>query len=66
MGVLTNCVTAAASFTLFYLLLNGSGVGRSYDDELDVVDWGKAPRLLGLTGREGSVWGPAPAAAMVG
>lgn len=46
MEVFTNCATANASFTLFYLLLNGSGVGRAYDDELVVVDWGRAPRLL--------------------
>ncbi|SDE25650.1 hypothetical protein SAMN04487779_10252 [Belnapia rosea] len=46
MEVFTNCSTANASFTLFYLLLNGSGVGRAYDDELVVVDWGRAPRLL--------------------
>ncbi|MGG5888557.1 recombinase [Falsiroseomonas sp. HC035] len=46
MEVFTNCATAAASFTLFYLLLNGSGVGRAYDDELMAVDWGQAPRLL--------------------
>lgn len=46
MEVFTNCATASASFTLFYLLLNGSGVGRAYDDELIAVDWGKAPRLL--------------------
>ncbi len=46
MEVFTNCATAAASFTLFYLLLNGSGVGRAYDDELAAVDWGHAPRLL--------------------
>lgn len=46
MEVFTNCATAIASFTLFYLLLNGSGVGRAYDDELVAVDWGQAPRLL--------------------
>jgi hypothetical protein len=46
MEVFTNCATAIASFTLFYLLLNGSGVGRAYDDELIAVDWGHAPRLL--------------------
>ena len=46
MEVFTNCATANASFTLFYLLLNGSGVGRAYDDELIAVDWGRAPRLL--------------------
>jgi ribonucleoside-triphosphate reductase (formate) len=39
MEVFTNCSTAATSFLLFYLLLNGSGVGRAYDDDLMVVDW---------------------------
>jgi len=46
MELFTNCATAAASFTKFYLLLNGSGVGRSYDDALMAVDWANAPRLL--------------------
>ena len=39
MEVFTNCATAIVSFAKFYLLLNGSGVGRSYDDALTVVDW---------------------------
>ncbi|HEY8613788.1 MAG TPA: recombinase [Roseomonas sp.] len=46
MEVFTNCATAIASFAEFYLLLNGSGVGRAYDDELSLVDWGQAPELL--------------------
>ena len=46
MEVFTNCATAITSFALFYLLLNGSGVGRAYDDELVAVDWGRAPTLL--------------------
>ena len=46
MEVFTNCATAITSFAEFYLLLNGSGVGRAYDDELCVVDWGQAPTLL--------------------
>ncbi len=46
MEVFTNCATAIASFAKFYLLLNGSGVGRSYDDELIVVDWAQAPDIL--------------------
>ena len=46
MEVFTNCATAAASFAKFYLLLNGSGVGRSYDDALMAVDWAQAPALL--------------------
>ncbi len=44
--VFTNCATAIASFAKFYLLLNGSGVGRSYDDALVAVDWANAPTLL--------------------
>ncbi|WP_240759400.1 recombinase [Lichenicoccus roseus] len=46
MEVFTNCATAITSFAKFYLLLNGSGVGRAYDDELCAVDWGQAPTLL--------------------
>jgi hypothetical protein len=46
MEVFTNCATAIASFAKFYLLLNGSGVGRAYDDALTAVDWANAPRLL--------------------
>jgi ribonucleotide reductase alpha subunit len=45
MEVFTNCSTAAASFSKFYLLLNGSGVGRSYDDAMMLVDWEYAPEL---------------------
>jgi len=44
--VFTNCSTAIASYIKFYMLLNGSGVGRAYDDALMVVDWKKAPTLL--------------------
>ena len=43
--VFTNCSTAATSYLLFYLLLNGSGVGRSYDDDMMLVDWDCAPIL---------------------
>lgn len=38
MELFTNCATAIASFASFYVLLNGSGGGRSYDDELIAVD----------------------------
>ena len=44
--VFTNCSTAAFSYSLFYLLLNGSGVGRSYDDDLMIVDWARGPRVF--------------------
>ena len=46
MEVFTNCSTSAASFVTFYLLLNGSGVGRAYDDDLMVVDWSKMPIVV--------------------
>ncbi len=45
MEVFTNCATAIASFAKFYLLLNGSGVGRAYDDSLMATDWAQAPDL---------------------
>jgi ribonucleotide reductase alpha subunit len=45
MEVFTNCSTAAASYIKFYLLLNGSGVGRLYDDDLMTTDWDKAPNI---------------------
>lgn len=46
MEVFTNCSTAAASFLSFYLLLNGSGVGRCYDDSMMQVDWRLAPTVV--------------------
>ncbi len=45
MEIFTNCSTASTSYLLFYLLLNGSGVGRSYDDDLMVVDWDYMPDI---------------------
>lgn len=41
--VFTNCSTSSSSYILFYLLLNGSGVGRSYDDDMCVVNWDNMP-----------------------
>lgn len=46
MEVFTNCSTAAASFLTFYLLLNGSGVGRAYDDAMMVVDYSYLPIVV--------------------
>lgn len=43
--VFTNCSTAAASFVSFYLLLNGSGVGRAFDDDMMVVNYDFAPQI---------------------
>jgi len=45
MEVFTNCATSSTSFLLFYLLLNGSGVGRCYDDDMILVNWDHAPNL---------------------
>lgn len=45
-GLLTgNCSTASNSYLLFYLLMNGSGVGRAYDDDMCIVDWDNMPNL---------------------
>lgn len=44
--VYTNCSTSAMSFLTFLLLLSGSGVGRSYDDDMMVVDWGNLPIIV--------------------
>jgi adenosylcobalamin-dependent ribonucleoside-triphosphate reductase len=50
--VFTNCSTAAASFLVFYLLLNGSGVGRAYSDALMLVDWERMPKVIPVIDRE--------------
>lgn len=43
-GMLTgNCSTAPLSFLSFYLLLNGSGVGRDYSDDIMAVDFAQMP-----------------------
>ena len=57
--VFTNCSTAASSFALFYLLLNGSGVGRDYSDEMALVDFDHAPQLVCVLdeGHADFVWG---------
>ena len=41
--VFTNCSTSALSSLTLYLLLNGSGVGRAYDDAMMAVNWKYAP-----------------------
>lgn len=46
MEVFTNCATSAMSFLEFYLLLNGSGVGRAMDDELMLVDYKNLPIIV--------------------
>lgn len=46
MEVFTNCSTSAMSFLEFYLLLNGSGVGRCYDDAMMIVDWSNMPTVV--------------------
>lgn len=46
MEVFTNCSTSAMGFLEFYLLLNGSGVGRCYDDAMMQVDWRLMPTVV--------------------
>lgn len=43
--VFTNCSTSPFSFLNFYLLLNGSGVGRDYSSESCRVDWDYMPNV---------------------
>lgn len=43
--VFTNCATSPTSAFLFLLLMSGSGVGRSYDDNIILVNWDNAPQL---------------------
>jgi adenosylcobalamin-dependent ribonucleoside-triphosphate reductase len=45
MEVFTNCSTSSSSYVLFYLLMNGSGVGRAYDDDMCVVNWDNMPNV---------------------
>ncbi len=45
MEVFTNCSTSSSSYILFYLLMNGSGVGRAYDDDMCVVNWDNMPNV---------------------
>lgn len=45
MEVFTNCSTASSSYLVFYLLMNGSGVGRAYDDDMCLVNWDDMPHV---------------------
>ena len=46
-GLLTgNCSTSVQRSITFYLLLNGSGVGSSYDDEICLVDFRQMPQVV--------------------
>jgi len=59
MEVFTNCASASSSYILFYLLMNGSGVGRAYDDDMCVVDWDNMPSVRCVISEEHPdfVWG---------
>lgn len=46
MEVFTNCSTSATTFLTFYLLLNGSGVGRSYDNQMIRADLNSMPVVV--------------------
>lgn len=45
MEVFTNCSTTSSSYLVFYLLMNGSGVGRAYDDDMCIVNWDNMPHV---------------------
>lgn len=51
MEVFTNCSTASQRALVFYLLLNGSGVGTSYDDDMCVVNWDLMPKVVPVLDR---------------
>ena len=40
-----NCASAPTSFLMFQLLLNGTGVGRCYDDDMMLVNWDYSPAV---------------------
>ena len=44
--IFANCSTASQRSIAFYLLLNGSGVGSSYDDEICIVDFRNMPQVF--------------------
>lgn len=46
MEVFTNCSTAAMNFLNFYLLLNGSGVGRDYSDSMMIANYANMPIVV--------------------
>lgn len=54
--LLSNCSSSASGFLQFYLLMNGSGVGRSYDDALMIVDWAHAPPVVPVLAPEHPDW----------
>ncbi len=43
--VFSNCSTSMFSFVKFWLLMKGSGVGRSYDSDLCRVNWDNLPNI---------------------
>lgn len=50
--VFTNCSVSVTSSMLYYLLLNGSGVGRLYDDALMLADWDTCPDFVCVLSRD--------------
>lgn len=44
--IFSNCSTACQRSLVFYLLLNGSGVGSSYDDAICNVDFRNMPKVV--------------------
>lgn len=56
--VFSNCSTAMTRTETFYLLLNGSGVGTSYDDDIQVTDWSKMPQVACVLANTHADWSP--------
>jgi hypothetical protein len=50
--VYSNCSTAAQRALVFYLLLNGSGVGSSYDDDVCILDWSRMPEVIPVIAKD--------------
>jgi len=48
----SNCSTSFTTFGLTYLLLNGSGVGRCYDDDMMLTNWDYMPNVLCVLGND--------------
>lgn len=54
--VFTNCSTAVLSSLSYYLLLQGSGVGRLYDDAVILTNWDLVPDFICVLDRNHPDW----------
>ena len=56
--IFSNCSTACTSFLKFLLLLNGSGVGRNYSNDVMVLDWQKMPNIYCILSKQHPDYAP--------